>query len=190
MRRRSSSVVWRTDAHLGVALVLVIVTLAAARADGEELEYRVKAEFIERFTHFIEWPPSAFPSPSAPFVVCIVGHTPVTVYLAALAQHRRIKDRPVALRELRASSDLSACHLAFIAADERPYLKKILAGVEGLPIVTVADSAGFGRAGVLINLLLDAEGRIEFEISSTSARHSALLLKAQLLRLSRTEPSP
>lgn len=190
MQSRSGIMARPVAAHLGVATALLVTFAGMRAAVAEELEYRVKAEFIERFTHFIEWPPSAFPSPTSPFFLCVVGETPMTSYLAALARRRRIKDRPVVLQTLKPAADLSACHLVFIGADERPYLKKILDGIDGLPIVTVADSEGFGRAGVLINLLLDAQGRVGFEISSSGTKHGALLLKAQLLRLSRSEPAP
>ena len=172
---------------VAVALAAVLPVPIGAASDG--LEYPVKAEFIERFTHFIDWPASAFAGPDAPFILCVVGETPMTVYLEHLAERRRIKERRVELRHVKPNGDLSACHLVFIAADERPYLRQILARVEGLPIVTVADSQGFGRAGVLINLLLDPEGRVCFEISSSGAKHSALTLNAQLLKLSRLSPS-
>ncbi|HEY2749135.1 MAG TPA: YfiR family protein [Polyangia bacterium] len=158
---------------------------AAPGADGDELEARVKAEFVERFTHFIEWPPTAFAAPDAPFVLCVIGRTPVAANLEALARARKIKDRRVELRRPPPNGDLSACHVVFIASEERPRLKQILDAVAGHPIVTIADSEGFARAGVLINLVLDPEGRVRFEISPAGARHSALTLNAQLLRLSR-----
>src|SRR4051812_821319 len=173
-------------AALAVAAIALFAALPAA---ADELEYPVKAEFIERFTHFIEWPPSAFASPDARFILCVVGETPLTAYLERLAARRRIKERPVELRMLKPNADPSACHLAFLAGDVRPYLKQILARVQGRPIVTVADSEGFARAGVLINLVLDPEGRVSFEISPHGARSTALTLNAQLLKLAHLSPS-
>ena len=168
-----------------IAPAFAVIAPAPVRADGDELEARVKAEFIERFTHFIDWPPTAFAGPEAPFVLCVVGRTPVAAYLDAMARARRIKDRRVELRRAQPIADLSGCHMVFIASDERPRLKQILDAVAGKPIVTVADSEGFGRAGVLINLVLDPEGRVRFEISTAGAHKSALTLNAQLLKLSR-----
>lgn len=185
---RIGMVARRAAARLAFA-ALVVVEMPPARAATGDLEYPVKAEFIERFTHFIDWPPSAFAGPQSPFILCVIGETPLGGYLEQLAQHRRIKGRPVELRRMKPTADLSQCHLVFIAADERAHLKQILAAVQGRPIVTVADSEGFGRAGVLINLMLDAEGRVGFEISSAGAKRTALTLNAQLLKLSRLSPS-
>ena len=87
MRRRTGRLarhLRRAIAGLGVASILTLLAPALAvvapapvHAGGDDLEYRVKAEFIERFTHFIEWPPTAFAGPDAPFVLCVVGDTPV-----------------------------------------------------------------------------------------------------------------
>jgi hypothetical protein len=186
MRRRTQGRrVERAIADVVVAGALVAALVAPARASSDDLEYRVKAEFVERFTHFVDWPPGAFAAGDAPFVLCVVGDTPVTTYLEAMARARRIKGRAVELRRVEDGAALAPCHLVFIAADERARLPQLLAAVAGRPILTVADAAGFGRAGVLINLVLDAEGRVRFEISSRVARRTALTLSAQLLKLSR-----
>jgi hypothetical protein len=37
-------------------LVAQLLNLVALSAEGQGLEYRLKAELIERFTRFIEWP--------------------------------------------------------------------------------------------------------------------------------------
>ena len=189
MRRRTADLsilrVRHTAARVAVAVLIIVGVPASLRAGPPELEYAVKAEFIERFTHFIDWPAAVLGPSDAPFVLCVVGESPLLPYLEAIANARRIKNRRVELRRLKPSGDFSACHLLYIAADERQQLKLILGHTDGLPIVTVADTEGFGRAGVLINLELDAEGRIGFEISSRGARKSALTFNAQLLRLAR-----
>jgi hypothetical protein len=180
--------VQRAVADVALAAAFVVAAPVAADASSDDLEYRVKAEFVERFTRFIDWPPGAFAGGDAPFALCVVGETPVAPYLERMARARRIKDRLVELRRVKPGSDLSSCHVVFIAADERDRLRQILAAVAGRPILTIADAEGFGHAGVLINLVLDDQGRVRFEISSRVARRTALTLNAQLLRLSRQVP--
>jgi uncharacterized protein DUF4154 len=180
-----------TSARSAAAAALAVLSALMPRpaaAVTNEIEYQVKAEFVERFTHFVDWPPAAFPGPDAPFVICVIGDTPVTAYLQRMASGRRIKDRRVELRRLRPDADLRGCQVVFIAADERNHLAKIITAVGGLPILTVADSEGFGRAGVLINMVVDDDGRVRFDISSSVARRTALTLNAQLLKLSRHAP--
>jgi hypothetical protein len=153
-------------------------------AAADELEYPVKAQVIERFTRFIDWPTQSFAGPDAPFVLCIMGSSPIEPHLERIAQ-RRVKERRTELRRLKPSADASACHLLFIAPGERAHLKAILAKLSGKPVVTVGDAEGFAREGVLINLILDEDGHVRFEISSSELRKSGLNVSAQLLRLAR-----
>jgi hypothetical protein len=162
--------------------LLLLLAGAASPARGDELEYPVKAEFIERFTRFVDWPGD---SGDGAFVLCEVGDSPLDPYLSRLARERRIKERAVELRRLKPGADPSGCHVLFIAAGERQHLKTIVSRVEGKPILTVADAEGFARDGVLINLFVDEDGRVRFEINPTRLRKSGLTVSAQLLRLAR-----
>jgi hypothetical protein len=166
--------------------VLAIWALCASPARAGELEYSVKVEFIERFTRFISWPAEAFRSSDGPFLVCVVGDTAIYPHFERLARERRLQDRRVELKRARVSSDdLTSCHLLFIGAGERARLQKILARVSGHPVLTIGDSEGFAQSGVIINLFLDEEGHVRFEISSAELRKSGLKVSAQLLRLAR-----
>lgn len=167
----------------GVALLAALTASSPSR--GDELEYPVKAEFIERFTRFVDWPLQTFAGAEGPFVLCIAGETPMEPHLERLARERRIKDRAVEIRRLKINGDTNGCHVLFIGASERPRLKAILSRVSGRPVLTVADSEGFAQQGVLINLIVDDEGHVRFEICSTQLRKSGLNISAQLLRLAR-----
>ena len=179
-------------ARAAVALVLLAGMTAGASTRADELEYRVKAEFIERFTRFVDWPIRTFNSPEGSFVLCVMGDTPMEPHLERLARDRRIKDRPVELRHLKAGADVSGCHVLFIAPTERARLKQILAHSAGRAVLTVADAEGFAQQGVLINLIVDDDGHVRFEICSTQLHKSGLNVSAQMLRLARLveEPSP
>jgi hypothetical protein len=181
---------WLARATAGLVLLAGMTAGASTRAD--ELEQAVKAEFIERFTRFIDWPMQSLHNPEGSFVLCVVGETPMEPHLARLAHERRIKDRPVELRHLKAGADVNGCHVLFIAPSERARLKQILAHSAGRPVLTVGDAEGFAQQGVLINLVVDDDGKVRFEICSTQLRKSGLNISAQLLRLARLveEPNP
>jgi hypothetical protein len=173
---------WTSGWVLAATLATLVVP---ARAD-EQLEYAIKAEVIERFTHFIDWPNEAFAGSNAPFVLCVVGDTPLTSHLEfVLARDHHVKDRHAELRRVKSYGDLGGCQLAFVAAAERPRLKQLLGRTVGHPILTVADSDGFAREGVLINLYLDDGNHVRFEICADAVKKSGLKLSAQLLRFAR-----
>jgi hypothetical protein len=173
---------WTTGLALTATLVTVVMP---ARAD-EQLEYAIKAEVLERFTHFIDWPNDAFASASSPFVLCVVGETPLTSHLQfVLARDHRIKEHHAELRQIKTDGDIGSCQVAFFAASERPRLKQLLARTAGHPILTVGDSDGFAHEGVLINLNLDEGNHVRFEICADAVKRSGLKLSAQLLRFAR-----
>src|SRR6185295_16921977 len=47
-----------------------------AAAGAAEPEYAVKAAYLVKFPFFVEWPASAFASPTAPLVLCVIGDDP------------------------------------------------------------------------------------------------------------------
>jgi hypothetical protein len=179
-------------ARATLSLTLLAGTTAAASPRADELEHAVKAEFVERFTRFIDWPSPASMSTTTSFVICVIGDTPMEPYLLRLARERRIKDRAVELRHIKSGAEAGDCHVLFIAPSERPRLKQILAHTSGRPILTIGDSEGYAQQGVLVNFFINEEGNVRFEISSTQLRRSGLNISAQLLRLARLveEPSP
>ena len=55
-------------------------------------------------------------------------------------------------------------------------------GIDGLPVLTVADSAGAARQGVALNMSL-VQHRISFEANLRAARAAKINLSSKLLRL-------
>jgi hypothetical protein len=168
--------VWRIAGVL--ALLLLASTATAQISMG-----RLKSLFVERFTRFIEWPNGTIPD-SGLFVVCIEGTGETAENLFEVARSRKFKDRLCEVRRVRAGSDLSACHLLYIASSEAPRLSEVMAAVSGKPILTVSDAEGFGAKGVLINLYQD-EKLMQFEVNLPAIRRSKLVFSSQLLRLGR-----
>lgn len=164
-------------------MVFLILSVAAAAAAVPE--HQVKAEFLERFTHFVDWPPEALGAPGQPFVIAVVGSDPFGPYLEEMARTRKIKDRPISLRRVTELSELSGVHLVFIDRSARDLLPAVLDRTHARPVLTVGDTAGFARAGVLINFYLE-RGSVHFEINRAAARRSGLSFSARLLELGRS----
>jgi hypothetical protein len=157
---------------------------AAAEAPRELPEYTLKAEFVERFTRFVEWPETALGDPNVPFVIGVWGQSPFESYLDQLAASRRIKGHPVWVLSVGRIEDLDHCQLVFISGSTRGALLRVLGRTAGRPILTVADTSGFGEAGVIINFFKD-EDRLRFEVNEAAAERTGLRLGAQLLQLAR-----
>ena len=187
VRKRAVSV---APASLLAGLLALVGLLLPLGAPAQVSEAELKAQVIDRFTQFIEWPRVALPD-AARFVVCIVGESDTADHLATLAGSRRFKARACEVRRrghagagARAEADLAACHLLYIAGSEDAQLPKLLSALADRPVLTISDHDGFAERGVIINLF--QEGRyVRFQINLGAVTRSKLSVSSKLLRLAR-----
>lgn len=159
------------------------VPAPVAAGTGTTREYTVKGAFIYNFALFVDWPPSAFESDSAPFVIGVLGKNPFGAALAKV-EGQSIKNRKVVVRTLTSVEDAGACQLVFISASERGRLHQILAALRKNHVLTVSDIDGFAGAGGMINFVT-MEDKVRFEINLKEARNAKLRISSQLLKLAR-----
>jgi hypothetical protein len=164
---------------------IAIVAALGGTVWAQTPEYEVKAEFMERLTRFIEWPQSAFGDAKSPFVVCVLGTNPFGTYLDKLVGGRQVKNRKIVMRAVADPTGIDSCHILFVANDERNRLKAIVARASRRPILTVGDTEGFARAGVLVNFYLDTATRVRFEINADAIKQSGLKFSSKVLKLAR-----
>lgn len=162
--------------------IVLAVFCGAMALRGEQLpEYQVKAEFIERFTRFIEWPRG---TPNGPFIIGVLGTDPFRGFLDKMATGRKIKGRPIEIRRFRDLAAVESCHVLFISSSERGRLPAVLTRTASHPILTVADSEGFASSGVLVNFYTSGD-TVRFEMNEAAIERSGLRVSAKLLKLAR-----
>ncbi|MFZ2855210.1 MAG: YfiR/HmsC family protein, partial [Rhodocyclaceae bacterium] len=66
----------RSAALAASCVALIYIPAAVAAADGDSLEYTVKATYLFKFGIYVDWPSGTFSSPSSPLNLCIVGDDP------------------------------------------------------------------------------------------------------------------
>ena len=168
-------------------LGLVILFLAAPYVSfAQDFEYKVKAEFLERFTRFIEWPDDApLKDPDKSFCICVTGKNPFGSYLKEMASQVKIKGRPVEIHQIeQLPAELPKCQILFIAKSEKDKLGDILKLTEDKPILTVGDTDGFAEDGVLMNFFTSGS-YIRFEVNIDRAERSKLKFSSRLLKLAK-----
>lgn len=178
----------RAGLRLRRLLLLAAVLLASAaaprdiRAESAQAgEYQVKAAFIINFANFIEWPPD-LPT-EGPLTIGVLGHDPFEGAMDSL-KGKTVKGRRVIVKHYDDPDEALAADMLFIGASERRVLSDILKTLRGHPVLTIGDSRGFARAGVMINLVV-LQRRVGFEVNVQEARRSGLRISSQLLKLSR-----
>lgn len=147
-------------------------------------ELAVKAEFVQRFAEFTEWPEGTFSRGDEKFVICLYGRARIGPQLAKFEHERKIKGRDVEIRRVHSSGKLERCHVLWLPRGVSNQLPGLLARVNSRPILTIGDTEGYAERGVHI-VLVEEEGRFGFAINLERARDAGLRLSSRLLRLGR-----
>lgn len=165
--------------------IAILLSLPVCAGAAELAEYQIKAEFIERFTRFVEWPAGSIHAPNDPFVIGIIGRDPFGAYLDTIARNRTIKGRTILIRRLASTDGIGSCHILFVAASEKGRFGEIVARARTAPVLTIADTPGALSSGVMINLY-EADNKVRFEINERQLEQAGFQASAQLLKLARS----
>lgn len=170
---------WR---RLASAAALPYWLLAApASAQESQLEVAVKATFLVKFAAFVEWPVSAFESPTAPLTICIVG-TPLGGIADQAAQGQSVSQHGLAVRHIAAAARGDGCNILFTAGTAQQPVAGALDAVHGAPVLTVTDLPETAARKGIINFVL-RNGRVRFQIDDREAAQGGLRISSQLLAL-------
>jgi hypothetical protein len=167
---------------LTIAWFLLSVAGAHAQSPTDLQEFQKKAEFINGFTRFIDWPARKFAQPDSPFVIGVYGTDNLSALLQESIQNRQIKGRPAVIKHLFNKEELRACHVLFISRSERDRLGPILGEVRRENVLTVGECDNFLGKGGVINFVT-VGGQLHFQISSEAASREKLLVSSKLLQL-------
>ena len=148
-------------------------------------EYQAKVGLLEKLTRFVDWPAQG--NAAGPFVLGVVGRTPFGDDLDLFFAARTVKNRPVVVRYFRDAAAIGSCDLLFICASEKPRLAATLAKVKGQAMLTVGDTEGFAKAGVMV-VMVRKEAKVGFEVNLQPVRESGLRVAPGFLQLATLVP--
>ncbi|MCP4546420.1 MAG: YfiR family protein [bacterium] len=147
-------------------------------------EYEVKAGYIYRFLHFIDWPDDAFASSTDSLVIGIIGRNPFDEAFNPI-EGKVLNGRRLVVITLPSSAPSEAilhCHVLFFSASLDDILEELLTTVNGHPVLTVSDVPNFTQKGGMINFIFQGD-RLGFEVNKAATNRSGLHLRSKMLRL-------
>ena len=184
-RRRGSGPGCGLAVELAVVLSLLVVTGPAYGAEPEPFrEYDVKAVFLFNFAQFIDWPETALPESTAPFVIGVLGVDLFRDILDQTVQGERIHGRPILVKRFRRVDDVKGCQLLFVSRSESSRMEDIVRRLNGRDILTVSDLESFSRMGGMITFKTD-QRRVHFEINVAAAERQGFKISSKLLKVAK-----
>lgn len=188
-----------------LAALLFMVSIAPqALADAQSAqskEYQIKAAFLYNFIKFVDWPKEKIADSNKPITIGIIGKYPFGKAFEPV-KNKKIGNRPVAIKHFKSLSEfdeasakdkaslarmlkaLSKCRLLFVCSSEKKRLDEIIAAVQGCPVLTVGENAGFLETGGIINFLVEHK-KVRFEINLIAAKKAKLKIRSKLMRLAK-----
>jgi hypothetical protein len=163
-----------------IASVLAAAMTPPPDAAAQAGEYLLKAGYVEKFTHFVEWPPEAQRDSTALFRIGVIGTNPYGGALEAIFGRTKIRGRRVRIDYLSTVEEIDDCLILIISGSRKDDLGEILGHAAGKPILTIGDSRGYAKRGVAINLFVDHD-YIRYEINRSALKKSGLKVSSLLL---------
>lgn len=163
-------------AALSVAwmLVLPIASASPSARAAEPLEYSVKAAYLAKFAFYVDWPPTAFSSPTAPIVLCVVGDDPFGNLLDEAVAGQAAQGRALTVKRIKTLTPDSACHIAYVGGSSSH-----IDSLKGSSVLLVTDIQG---GNGIINFVL-RDNRVRFTVDDDSAAQHGLSISSKLLNV-------
>jgi hypothetical protein len=162
--------------------VAVALLIQEARAADLASEYQVKAVFVFKFSHFVDWPPQAFTTPDEPFIIGILGGDPFETRLEEAVRGEHVTAHPLIVRRFRSVDEIGDCQILFIDRSEGAQLGRIISTLNHRSILTVSEIDQAAQHGVMIQFATE-NNRVRLKINLASARAAGLSISSKLLRL-------
>jgi len=162
----------------GLIILLSVLTL---QGFSQASIYVLKAVYLEKFSRFITWPEESLTDDtSKPFIISVIGKTPLTKNLEQIYAIQKIKNKRVIIQSVTNIKDIEGSHVLFIAESEKKNIDKIISITKHQPILTIGETKGYAEKGVLINFF-EKDNKLRFEINETAVLKSPLQMSYYLL---------
>lgn len=142
-------------------------------------EYYAKAKILRLLLDYVEWPEGRA---DQPMVVGVLEPSPFGEHLPRLLEKAVLRGgRPLRLRFLRGPSQITDCDVLFIPEGHEAALGGIMRALQDKPVLTIADTPGFARRGVIVNLAI-VDSRVRLEVNLAAMKRSGLMISPQVLK--------
>ncbi|HWZ21159.1 MAG TPA: YfiR family protein [Cytophagaceae bacterium] len=157
-----------------ILLITTAVCMLSLTTKAQNINYKVHALFLYKFTQYIEWPAS-----NNSYVIGVVGNSPILEELQNLALTRK----NLVIKKLTASSDLSGCQVVFVSENSSSQLSSLSAKLSGKPVLVISETGSGAKKGAGINFVM-VDDKMKFELNKSTVEHQGLKVSGDLVTLS------
>jgi hypothetical protein len=164
-------------------MILIILTAGIflpATSAAQSREYLLKAGYIEKFTHFVDWPELQQKKDSV-FKIAVLGGNGLGKAVKALFKDIKVKNRKVKISFIHSADEINSAMILIITGElSGDQLQKVLNYTKGRQILTISEIKGYGKKGIIINMFKE-DNYIRYEINTSTLARSGLKINSMLL---------
>jgi len=159
-------------------LLLLLIFFSSLQLNAAS-ETQIKAVFLKKFTHLIEWPDNN----RSDFTICVLNDLRFGRELRKVYTNKEFKSKTVKIVNISEKAAIPECQLLFIGKEVRG-IAKLMKSTSARPMLTVSDNKAFIEDDVMITMFLN-QNRFRYIINNKRAQNvnikiSYLLLKSAL----------
>jgi hypothetical protein len=144
---------------------------------------QLMAAYLFNFTRFVEWPAGAAGDSSRAITIGVVADDSLYATLASI-EGKQSNGRTLHVQRFAGPQVTQPCDVLFIGGAPQDWMKPLLAGLAGLPVLTVGEAEEFTESGGVLGFFFQ-DNKLRFEIDVENAERAKLGISSQLLRLAR-----
>jgi hypothetical protein len=172
--------------YLKISTALIFITLSypLSLAFSQSLpndklvrELTLKASLLLKMTQKIKWPDHK----NQKLTLCFHEKDYFRGIIDLAIKHPQVP-MDWEVRENVPLKATKSCHILFLDLDQEKRLEETIAYVKDYPVLTVGDTEGFAKKGVLINFIV-VDNRLRFKVQKEAIETSSLQIDEGLLSL-------
>ena len=167
--------------------LLFIIALVCGKGQAGELTVsnpnQIKSAYLRNFAHYVTWPATAFANTTSPWNIGILGDDSFGGVLEETLKGRVEQKRSFRVFRADTLKDLPSCQIIFIAYQDAAKRRAVLKELQGQPVLTVGDAAGFLQEGGIIQF--QVKDRVEMSINLDQSGTAALTIPTKMLEVAR-----
>jgi len=165
--------------------IVSIFSTIPSFAQGNSIEYKIKAGYLYNFTKFVSWPENE----SETFNLCIIGKDPFGSIINPI-EKRSVKNKPIRLFRFKSISDVKHkhCHIVYFGVSDKPWRKDDFSLGNILTVgslensLTTGETKKFTQTGGMFAFFLK-EGKVKLHINLQALKKSDLEVSAKLMEI-------
>lgn len=141
--------------------------------------YKMHSVFIYSFTRYVQWPDAYT---QGEFEILVLGESPILEELKAMAQAKKVGDRPIKITKIKETSEIRKCNILFVPATKSAQIAEVMEKVNTQSILVISEEPGLAQKGSDINFIIK-DGKLAFELNQASVNKQGLKVSIELTRL-------